>query len=88
MISSNYSTIQALRSRVQELEKHKYVLGYKAEKYQERLQPTVDQIENLTDRLNSQDQGIVEDLCRSGNLRRRILDKDDMIRYVLKETIG
>ncbi len=36
VMSENYATIQHLRSTIQELEKHKYVLGYKVNAYQVR----------------------------------------------------
>lgn len=39
VISSNYDGIQNLRRKIQELEKHKFVLGYRAESYQKELQP-------------------------------------------------
>jgi chromosome segregation ATPase len=39
ILADNFSVIQDLRHRVQELEKHKYVLGYKAESYLGELEP-------------------------------------------------
>ena len=47
MNADNYHTIQSLRRKVQDLEKHKFVLGYKAETYAAALEPQQEAVGRL-----------------------------------------
>eukprot|EP00803_Ostreobium_quekettii_P003392 evm.model.scf_890.5 EVM.evm.TU.scf_890.5 scf_890:16944-24893(-) len=85
VISSNYQTIQVLRRRVQELEKHRFVFEHKAETYQEKLEPAVSEVRELKQTLHSRDQGTSDELARITGLQRRIIDKDGMIKTLKDE---
>ena len=59
VMTDNFSTIQTLRRRVQDLEQYKFVLGYKAESYQAQLKPKIEEAERLNKSLQDHDKASV-----------------------------
>eukprot|EP00879_Flechtneria_rotunda_P002831 GHRR01003044.1.p1 GENE.GHRR01003044.1~~GHRR01003044.1.p1 ORF type:complete len:947 (+),score=451.86 GHRR01003044.1:130-2841(+) len=59
VIGDNYATMQGLRTRVQELETHKFVLGYKAETAASQLQPKEEQLAAMQDQLQAQERELL-----------------------------
>eukprot|EP00775_Hariotina_reticulata_P011301 gene11301-11451_t len=85
VITDNYSTIQGLRRRVQELETHKFVLTYKAEAAAAELQPKEEQLLSLQGTLQGQDQELLA--ARSSLLaaQRGVDEKSHAIATLKKE---
>ncbi|KAF6260716.1 hypothetical protein COO60DRAFT_1637364 [Scenedesmus sp. NREL 46B-D3] len=54
VIGDNSASLQGLRRRVQELETHKFVLGYKAEAAASKLQPEQEQLAEMHETLDAQ----------------------------------
>lgn len=55
---------------MQELEKHKFVLGHKAEHYQEELAPKAEQVKDLSERLILQDEKFMMEMAQVRDLHR------------------
>lgn len=51
VISQNYETIQLLRRRATDLEKHKFVLSYRTQELAQNLEPKEEAIADLTNQL-------------------------------------
>ncbi|GMH32503.1 hypothetical protein BSKO_00337 [Bryopsis sp. KO-2023] len=81
------SKLKALRKKVQELEKHKYVLGHKAKNYQEALEPKAEQIRDLSDRMKLQDEKFVAEMEQARDLHRMVVEKDSFIKSLKFEII-
>ncbi|DBB08551.1 TPA: WD repeat-containing protein 49 [Trebouxia sp. C0006] len=75
VIAQNYTTIQLLRRRLADMEKHKFVLGYRTQELEQELEPKEEQIENLNQQLQEQDGELVEELKRASVLTRGMSDQ-------------
>ena len=85
-MSENYNTIQHLRGRIQDLEKYKYVLGYKVETYQAELLPKAEEAARLAQELVAHDKELALELAHIKELRMELGEKDRSIR-ILKTNI-
>ncbi|GLC77526.1 WD repeat-containing protein 49 [Pleodorina starrii] len=78
--ADNYVTIQQLRRKVQELEKHKYVLSYKAESYSKNLEPQQEEISRLQEALEGHGRELLSQANRAQILTRHVAEKDAALR--------
>jgi|LauGreSuBDMM15SN_2_FD.fasta_scaffold484437_1 predicted RNase H-like nuclease (RuvC/YqgF family) len=76
-----------LRTRIQDLEKFKYVLGYKVEAYQAELLPKTEEAARLAQELAVHDKELASELMHIKELRKELGDRDRSIRS-LKTEIG
>uniref|UniRef100_A0A7R9VL67 Cilia- and flagella-associated protein 57 n=1 Tax=Chlamydomonas euryale TaxID=1486919 RepID=A0A7R9VL67_9CHLO len=85
VMGDNYATIQMLRRQGQDLEKHKFVLGHKAEAYQARLVPKQQEAERLAAELAAHDKELVSELQRNGELKRSLVERESAVRSLKNE---
>ncbi|KAL3160819.1 WD repeat-containing protein 49 [Trebouxia sp. C0009 RCD-2024] len=85
VIAQNYTTIQLLRRRLADMEKHKFVLGYRTQELEQELEPKEEQIENLNQQLQEQDGELVEELARASVLSRGLGDQQMRIKSMKLE---
>ncbi|DBA85209.1 TPA: WD repeat-containing protein 49 [Trebouxia sp. C0005] len=85
VIAQNYTTIQLLRRRLADMEKHKFVLGYRTQELEQELEPKEEQIENLNQQLQEQDGELVEELKRASVLTRGMSDQTMRIKSMKLE---
>ncbi|GIL58742.1 hypothetical protein Vafri_13730, partial [Volvox africanus] len=78
--ADNYVTIQQLRRKVQELEKHKYVLSYKAETYSKNMEPQREEIARLQEALEGHGKELLIQANRTQVLSRHVAEKDAALR--------
>ncbi|EFJ40424.1 hypothetical protein VOLCADRAFT_99792 [Volvox carteri f. nagariensis] len=81
--ADNYVTIQQLRRKLQELEKHKYVLSYKAETYAQKLEPQLEEIAKLQDSLEGHGRELLNQAKRTQLLNRHVAEKDSALRTAM-----
>ncbi|KAK9816472.1 hypothetical protein WJX72_000711 [[Myrmecia] bisecta] len=85
VIGQNYQTIQQLRRRVGDLEKHKFVLGYRSQELQQELEPKDAEILQLSGQLQQHDEELVEEVKRAEILQRAIEARDLRISALKKD---
>ncbi|KAG2439922.1 hypothetical protein HXX76_004041 [Chlamydomonas incerta] len=85
--ADNYATIQQLRRKVQDLEKHKFVLSYKAETYAKALEPQEKEVSRLQSELEGHDRELLGHMSKMQVLSRHVAEKDTALR-TLKSELG
>lgn len=75
VMADNFSTIQVLRRRVQDLEQYKFVLGYKAEAYQAQLKPKIEEVDRLNKSLQNHDKELINSAQSVSNLSNQIKER-------------
>lgn len=85
VIGDNYHTLQGLRRKIQDLEKHKFVLTYKAESYQKELEPHTAEVVKLRKQLASQDKEVVAELAHMREVSQSLAEKEAYIKGLKSE---
>eukprot|EP00198_Chlamydomonas_reinhardtii_P006316 XP_001695652.1 flagellar/basal body protein [Chlamydomonas reinhardtii] len=83
--TDNYATIQQLRRKVQDLEKHKFVLSYKAETYAKALEPQEKEMSRLQSELEGHDRELLGHMSKMQVLSRHVAEKDTALRTLKSE---
>eukprot|EP00798_Chlamydomonas_sp_ICE-L_P028758 gene28758-31940_t len=85
VMREGYQDMQIMRRKVQDLEKHKFVLSHKAAEYQAHLAPKVEALNKLASEVAAHDRELANELKRINELNRTIVEKDRIIRSLKGE---